>query len=259
MELKIEIFLASIAIISGWLIYRLSMIAEYKKIINALEALLNTAGEWFSSSYPKDLNKEAWFYPGEIVYKVDTSIVPDIVNSSLISAKLSSQLTYFIQLVERFNHLIDNFNSFKYSDTKILLKSFDFYEKNLKNRNYIECENVIENKKTEIESEQKNTTIKNNDYERLNESLDIIKYIRYIYILKKMIHIDGIGTPEYFSNSKFPNLNKCYHEIKCLLKIEKLSKRGLFNDELRYILGDILFLIITAIIGLYSLLTIIKL
>lgn len=143
-----EIFLASLAIFSGWLIYRLNIIAEYKKINNSLQAILDVSGEWFSTSYPEDLERKDWLNPKKAVYKVDSSILPSIVTSNIISKELVSKLGYFIQLINRFNQEVDKFNSFRYSDVDLFMRYCSFYNGHLKKlKDFAEYKCFIKQKK----------------------------------------------------------------------------------------------------------------
>ena len=152
MEVILALFLASLAVFCGWLIFRLNMIYERKKLINSLEAFLNTVKYWFASSYSEDINKNTWFDPSRSVYKVDFSIIPNIINSNLIKNELSEQLTYLVQLIDRFNQRVDQFSNYVFSDIDLYRKSIEIYrEKDFNNKNYIDCYNEIDKLKKEIE------------------------------------------------------------------------------------------------------------
>ncbi|NCU42060.1 MAG: hypothetical protein EOM19_05085 [Candidatus Moranbacteria bacterium] len=169
--------LASLGILAAWIIYRWSMIDEKNKILNSLEAILNYSGQWFSTSYPKGEDNSGWFHPGKSVYKVDISLVNDIINNNTVSKDLSKLLAYFVQLVARFNHRIDLFNQFIYSDGYSLGEATKFYKDNcFCDKDYSDCKKILKGLE--------------------NDKLKF--YIERLYSLQKSIHTDGIGTQDYF-------------------------------------------------------------
>jgi hypothetical protein len=235
-----EIFLGSLAVFSGWLIFRLNMISERNKITNSLESFLRTVKDWFESSYPIDLSKAEWFNPNKSVYRVDPSIIPNIINNNLISPELAEQLTYFIQLISRFNQRVELFNDYLFSDVDLYRKSFYFHEKNFKNKDYEECNKNLEKFELNIEMEL------NEEKKHMNKKLAF--YIRHYYKFQKFIHTNGIGEMKDINLEGFPQLNKCFHNINCLLKVEKKMKRSILKNDGIYMLGDVIFLVFPGVV-----------
>lgn len=217
--------LASLGILATWFIYRQNIIDEKNKILNSLDAVLDYSGQWFNASYPKERNNPGWFNPGYSVYKVDVSILNNIVNNNTVSKEISKLLAYFVQLVARFNQRVDLFNQFIYSNEFLLKEATKFHKKNcFCDKNYDECKKVIES---------------------LNEKDENFKfYVKRIYSLQKSIHVDGIGTQEYYS-MELPQLSLCYRKLKEQLSIERKNEIRFFHDK-KYVLGDIAFIIIPA-------------
>jgi len=199
-----------------------------------LEIFLNVAKEWFSSSYPEGIDKNTWFDVGQSPYKVDFSIIPNMINSNLINPEMSGQLTYLIQLIDRFNQRIDIFNNYAHSNTDLYNKLIEIYKnKNFVGKNYVDCYKEIKN---EVISE------------------GFLFYIMECYRLKQIIHTDGIGEMRDFNNSNFPNLNKCFHNVSYLLTIEKKNKKSFLKDDIQFMIGDVVFMLIPAGIILYLIL-----
>lgn len=218
--------LASLGILVAWIVYRLNIIDEKNKILNSLEAVLDYSGQWFNASYPKGENNPGWFHPGKSVYKVDISILNNVVNNNAVSKELSKLLSYFVQLVSRFNHRVDLFNQFIHSDGYLLKEATNFYKKNcFCDKNYDECKKIVEGLKNEE-----------------NENLKF--YIERIYSLQKSIHTDGIGTQDYFLLD-FPQLSLCFRLLRNQLIKEKRNRVYFFYSK-KYLFCDIIFIIIPA-------------
>lgn len=236
-----EIFLAALAVLGAWIQYRIVIFNERKRILVSLRALLNISQWWIGTSYSEYTNKSEWFDPGKSVYKIDTSIIPNIISSNLIKKELSKQLSYFIQLVNRFNQRIDMYCQYVFSDIDLFLKATLFVNDNLVDdkKNYLSYENCL--KKVE------NLSIK-------KEDLRLFNYLEKVYRLQKIIHMDGIGDEGYYVNenikSKFPKLHRCYLELDCMLKHEELNRKQFLRDDSLYLIGDILLLIIPSIVVL---------
>ena len=230
--------LASMGILAAWIIYRLNIIDEKNKILNSLEAVLDYSGQWFNASYSEEKNNPGWFHPCKSVYKVDVSILNNIVNNNTVSKELSKLLSYFVQLVARFNHRVDLFNQFIHSDEYLLKEATKFYKENcFCDKDYDECKNIIENLKSE-------------------EDENLKFYIKKIYSLQKSIHTDGIGAQNYYS-MEFPQLSLCYRKLREQLLIEGKNEIKLFCNK-RYIFWDIIFIIIPASIILEKIFSILN-
>jgi hypothetical protein len=229
--MKLEIFLAALAIAAAWLQYRINIINERERILKSLSALLDVVGKWAGASYSTNYNDRNWFDPGRSVYKIDVSIVPNIISSSLIEKELSSLLTYFVELICRLNQRIDTYDQFIYSDVNLFLKASSLFDKKLQYLNYEDCYYEIEK-------------LKNTEDEKDSILHD---YIDKVYRLNKIVHVDGIGDNRYYID-KFPTLHKCFLELGCELKNEESKKRSILYDKFTYFIGDLVFLMIPSII-----------
>lgn len=224
----------------------MNMISERGKIINSLEAILNVTKEWFASSYPKDIDKSEWFDPQRYVFKVDFSILPNIINSNLVSRELTVQLTYFIQLITRFNQSINQFSDYVFSDIDLYRKAKDFYDgKDFENKKFVDCYNELDKLKNEIIT---NKEVSGERILIMEEKKKLLFYMNNCYFFKKSIHTATIGEMGHYGDDKFPHLNKCFHNIITLVICEKKNNKGFFNDDFRYMIGDLIFLLIPAII-----------
>lgn len=224
-----EIFLASLGILAGWITYRIQIVNEKNKIIDSLESILDYSGLWLNSSYPSDKNDSKWFNPGKQVYKVDISIVNDIINKSAISKNLSKLLAYFIQLVNRLNYRVDMFNMYLYSNDNLLREASKFYKENcLDDKLYEECRQCVDS---------------------INDE-NLKFYMTRVYALQKSIHIHGIGEQKYY-RQEFPHLSLCYKKLEKEMMIIKNSDIGILNDS-QYIIADVIFIIIPLGIIIYE-------
>lgn len=219
LSVSVEVFLAALSVFLVWILYRVQQWDEKKRIMNSLGALIDYAGEWFNGSYDEYSCNPAWFDPSKSVYPVDIIQVPNIINSNLVSPDLTKQLSFFIELVRRFNHRIEVFNSFVYSDPKILQKSLAFY--------------------LTLSDNEKNSYIKIREKIEVQDE-EIQRYLNHIYFLQKIIHTDGIGNNSSY-NEKFPMLHKCFIDIKTVVEHERKIKNNLFRGRWYFILFDLMF------------------
>ncbi len=222
-ELTFEIFLGALSIFIAWFIYRKQLIDERKRILNSVNALLEMSGEWFRSTYNKNSESQNWYSPNFSVYPVDVSQVPNILTSNLLSIEISRHLSFFIQLVRRFNHRIDLLNNFLHSDPKLFKEACLFYK-----------------------NEYKNLTFREVD-DRVKEQNDELKfYLEHLYLMQKQIHTDGIAEGQY--NNSIPSLSLCFQKIECLFQIENKKQDGFLRGRFILVIGDIFFLLLPAAI-----------
>ena len=195
--------------------------------------MVTYSGDWFNTAYNEsNAYNPTWYQPTTSVYPVDISQIPSILTSNLLTSELIKYLSYFIQLVSRFNHRIDIYNNFIYSDQDLFKKSFEFFESNPRAReSFTILEHLVDN--------EPDTKLK--------------FYLRHVYYLQKMIHTQGIGDNTLFGTG-LPTLHYCFLKIKDLLKFEMESKSGFFQGSWTLIFLDvILFLLPLLIILLFIL------
>lgn len=230
--LSIEVFFAALSVLIAWLIYRKQLIDERKRIIASIGALLKMAGKWFDSEYDKNHENKSWYRPSLSVYPVDVTQVSNILTSNLLNIELSKYLSYFIQLVRRFNHRIEDVENYRYSEPHIFKEACLYYQNELK------------------DLDQKEILFK---LESLKDNKDeLLFYFEHLYALQKNVHVDGIGKGDF--DYEIPSLNKCYRKIECLFEIENRESNGLLKGKLLWILSDIVFILMPVGIILLSLL-----
>lgn len=211
-----------------WFTYRSQRFEERKRILTSLKSMMKYSGYWFNASYDENSHNFNWYDPTKSVYPVDISQLPSILTSNLLSKALVKYLSYFIQLVRRFNHRIDIFNNYIYSDLSLYKKSEDFLkrlDKTPARTSYIELKNLIDTGKDE----------------------DLKSYFNHVYFLQKLIHTDGIGGQDFYDDD-FPRLHLCFTKLKELLKKEDEIKDSLFHGSWNLILADILLICLPLLI-----------
>lgn len=237
-NLSLEAFFAAFSVFVVWLIYRFQRIEERKRIFSSLKAMVSYSGEWFNACYNENSSDYNWYDPTNSVYPVDISQLPSIITSNILSERLINLLSFFIQLVKRFNHRIDIFNNYIYADPALFKKANDFL-KSIKGTparsSFIDLTNLIDANKDE----------------------EVKAFLMHVFYLQKMIHKDGIGDRNYYRND-FPKLSLCFEEIKNLIEKEKSQKVGLFRGEGLIVLADVVFLCFPAIVILISILVFIR-
>lgn len=226
-KVTIEMCFASIPVLITWAIYRKQLIDERKRIINSIDALLQMTGKWFDAEYPDCCENPRWYDPKYSVFPVDTSQIPNILTSNLLSEKISTNLSFFIQLVRRFNHRIEVFNNFLYSNTNLFDEAGVFYEKVKELPLHEICIRV----------------------QSQNEALG--SYLKHLYSLQKKVHT-SIGQGKI--DDDIPSLCLCFRKLQILLEKEKTQSnywlKG-FWVLLDFLLLVVPFLIIlTFIVGL---------
>lgn len=218
-NISLEIFLAAFSVFLVWVLYRVQQFDERKRVINSLKALIDYCGEWFGTCYNENSVNPAWYDSSKSVYPVDIIQVPNLMSSNLLSPQLTKQLSYFIELVRRFNYRIEVFNNFVYSDPAVFRKSINFIQ-NLNEKEKSDYLNISDLVKKQDE--------------------DLRAYLDYVYFLQKVIHVHGIGDNTSY-NEKFPKLHKCFNEIKSEVENEIKIKNNLFRGRWYFFLFDILF------------------
>lgn len=211
--------LGSVSVFVVWLIYRKQIIDERKRILNSIDALLQLSGEWFDAEYTKNYENQQWYSPRYSVIPVDISQVPGILTSNLLQESISKYLSFFIQLVRRFNHCIETFNDFLHSDPTLYEKACSFYQNDFKNLSYQEVFIKVASQPEPLRS-----------------------YLEQLYLLQKQIHCDGIGRGSL--DDKIPSLSLCFKKLRHLVQLETKKASGFFSGNLLWKLADFIFLLI---------------
>lgn len=222
LDISIEALLGALSVMVVWFTYRSQRLEERNRILTSLKSMMGYSSGWFSTSYDENSNDFNWYDPTKSVYPVDISQLPSILTSNLLSEELVKRLSYFIQLVRRFNHRIDIFNNYIYSDLALFKKSEDFLkriDKTPARTSYIELKNLIDKEKDS----------------------DLRSYFNHVYFLQKLIHTDGIGNQSFYDND-FPKLNLCFTKINDLLKKEGKTMVGLFRGNWSLIFVDVVLI-----------------
>ncbi len=189
-----NLMIASVALLLGWLSFRAGQYSIVKKDLDTLKSTLEVLKLWLSTKYPASIDNRNWYNPKSFVNKIDIgNLYNSILNSNdYFKYKTKYLIPYFVQLLSRFNGLVERHQQFVLSDLSLFKEAIDLYNRIPNNLKPSDIKFWIEN----------------------NESDDkLVFYSSHSHELCHAIHHVGIGDGSEISDG-LPDLYTSFGKLE---------------------------------------------